>query len=61
MLIPMTQLDIILVLVVVSWFGIFLLAWNHEDARGFQETGTKMGGFIIGATIVGFALVYFFK
>ena len=54
----MTQLDIILVFVVVTWLGIILLAWNH----GYKDivTGETIGGVLIGATIIGFVLVYFF-
>ena len=57
----MTQLDIILVFAVVSWIGVILLAWSHEDHQGNQETGTNIALLLVGATIVGFALVYFFK
>ena len=55
MLSPMTQLDIILVLVVVSWIGIFLIALNHQNV----DKGTMMGRTLIVATIIGFVLAYF--
>ena len=55
----MTQLDIILVFAAVSCLGVILLAWSHEDHQGNQETGTKIALLLIGATILGFALVYF--
>ena len=53
----MTQLDIILVFAVVSWIGIILLAWNH-GAKDFV-TGETIAGFLIGATILGFVLIYY--
>jgi hypothetical protein len=53
----MTQLDIILVLVVASWIGIFLILTNHHSF----DKGSVMGRIFVIATIIGFVLIYFFK
>ena len=53
----MTQLNVILVFVVVTWLGVLLLDWNH----GYKDivTGETICGFLIGATALGFLIIYF--
>ena len=54
----MTQLDIILVLVSVTWVGIILLAYNKgSDDYTTAETIT---GVLLFLTAAGFAYIYFF-
>lgn len=48
-----TQLDIILVLAVVSWLGVIMIAWNSEGSDG--EYTARL---LLVATMVGFLIIW---
>ena len=51
-----TQLDIILVLAVVSWLGAIMLAWN-KGASDF-DTGEFIARALVVSTIIGFLIIW---
>jgi hypothetical protein len=53
-----TQLEIILVFSAVAWLGVVLLAFN-KGASDFT-TGETIGQVLLAATVIGFAIAWFF-